>query len=70
MLQQGKRRQPDEAQVGLQLLREDGLVFACYSAMADTIYHAEVAARHSAGFAVPLPAHVADALLVELAPRF
>ena len=29
-------------QVGLQLLREDARVFACYSAMADTIYHAEV----------------------------
>ena len=34
-------------QVGLKLLREDGRVFACHSAMADTIYHAEVCTRVS-----------------------
>jgi hypothetical protein len=40
--------------VGLQLLREDGRVFACYTAMADTIYHAEVPCLHPAGFTLGL----------------
>ena len=29
-------------QVGLRVLREDGRVLACYEAMSDTIFHAEV----------------------------
>ena len=36
------------SQVGLKLLREDGRVFACYSAMADTIYYAEACIFHGA----------------------